>query len=211
MSSRRGGIEECIGGSAGARKILDLLGRLRRGEELTGAAKGARISRAELLRLLDAIEAELGKRLPRRPKTSRKRAPGTLARAVLYSDGGSRGNPGRAACAAVLCDESGEEIISRTEMLGTATNNVAEYRGVILALELARELAVPEVLVRMDSELVAKQLKGAYKVKHPALKPLHEQAKMLLSAFTRSRIEHIPRGENARADELVNTALDEGA
>ena len=100
-----------------------------------------------------------------------------------------------------MLDELGETI-------GVATNNVAEYRALLRGLERAQALGATEVEVVNDSELVAKQLTGAYKVKHPAMKPLYEQAIDALRAFDRWRIRSVPRAENARADELVNAALD---
>jgi len=94
------------------------------------------------------------------------------------------------------------------ERIGVATNNVAEYRAVLRGVERARALGAGEVELVNDSELVARQLSGAYKVKHPAMKPLYEQAIDALRAFDRWRIRSVPRAENARADELVNAALD---
>jgi ribonuclease HI len=190
------------------KKILKLLDRLRGGDTLVAAAGDADVTRKELDRLLDAIESELQARLPKKPKPPVKRKPGSLRHATLYSDGASRGNPGKAACSVVVYDEQGDEILARTEILGVATNNVAEYRGVLLGLQLARDLAVPSIDLRLDSELVVKQLQGLYKVKHPALQPLYEQARVLLSGFISVSIEHIPRKKNMRADELANAALD---
>jgi ribonuclease HI len=89
-----------------------------------------------------------------------------------------------------------------------ATNNVAEYRAVLRALERAGELEASEVEIIGDSELIARQLNGVYKVKHPAMKPLHEQARTALAGFGRWRIRTVPRAQNARADALVNAALD---
>ena len=94
------------------------------------------------------------------------------------------------------------------ERIGVATNNVAEYRAVLRGVERARALGAGEVELVNDSELVARQLSGAYKVKHPAMKPLYEQAIDALRAFDRWRVRSVPRAENARADELVNAALD---
>lgn len=96
----------------------------------------------------------------------------------------------------------------RSERIGEATNNVAEYRAVLLGLDRARRLGASEVEIIGDSELVARQLDGSYKVKHPAMKPLHQEAMTALSAFDRWSIRTVPRADNARADELVNEALD---
>ena len=123
-------------------------------------------------------------------------------------DGGSRGNPGPAAAAAVLSTPTGEVIDEAAELLGSATNNVAEYRAVMLGLRRARELGATEVELVNDSELIAKQMTGEYRVKHPAMRPLHLDAMALLRGFDRWSIRTVPRERNAHADELVNRALD---
>jgi ribonuclease HI len=123
-------------------------------------------------------------------------------------DGGARGNPGPAAAAAVISDQEGAILDEAAELVGTATNNVAEYRGLLLGLGRARELGATEVEVVGDSELVARQVDGTYKVKHPAMKPLHAQALEALRAFDSWSVRTVPRAENARADALVNEALD---
>ncbi len=127
---------------------------------------------------------------------------------VVHVDGGARGNPGPAAAAAVLSTPGGEVVDEAHETLGVATNNVAEYRGLLLGLRRARELGADEVDVVNDSELVAKQVNGLYKVKHPDMKPLHAEAKAALSGFARWSIRSVPRAQNAQADALVNQALD---
>ena len=129
---------------------------------------------------------------------------------VIHVDGGSRGNPGPAAAAAVLATPDGDVVDEASELLGITTNNVAEYRGVLLGLARAKALGASEVEVVNDSELVAKQINGLYKVKHPAMKPLYEQAtEALRREFgTRWKIRSVPRAQNARADALVNEALD---
>jgi ribonuclease HI len=129
-------------------------------------------------------------------------------RLVVHVDGGSRGNPGPAAAAAVLSTLDGEVVGEAMQTLGVATNNVAEYRGVILGLQRARELGATEVEVVNDSELVAKQINGAYKVKHAAMKPLHQEALAALRGFDAWSIRSVPRAQNAEADALVNQALD---
>jgi ribonuclease HI len=127
---------------------------------------------------------------------------------VIHVDGGARGNPGQAAGAAVITTPDGELLDEATELLGVATNNVAEYRGLLLGLERALELGASEVEVVNDSELVAKQLTGAYKVKHPDMRPLHAEALQALGRFERWSIRSVPRLQNAQADALVNEALD---
>jgi ribonuclease HI len=128
---------------------------------------------------------------------------------VLHVDGGARGNPGPAAIGVVVSDPGGIVVDELAERIGIATNNVAEYRAVIRALERASELGAAEVEIVGDSELVARQLTGAYKVKHPALRPLHEQALAALRRFETWDIRTVPRAQNAHADSLVNAALDE--
>jgi len=127
---------------------------------------------------------------------------------VVHVDGGARGNPGPAAGAAVISTPDGEVLASASRLLGVATNNVAEYRGLLLGLERALELGASEVEVVNDSELVAKQLTGAYKVKHPDMRPLHAEALQALARFERWSIRSVPRLQNAQADALVNEALD---
>lgn len=117
---------------------------------------------------------------------------------VVHVDGGARGNPGPAAAAAVLSTPDGEVVDEAHEALGVATNNVAEYRGLLLGLRRARELGADEVEVVNDSELVAKQVNGLYKVKHPDMKPLHAEAKAALSGFARWSIRSVPRAQNAQ-------------
>jgi len=127
---------------------------------------------------------------------------------VVHVDGGSRGNPGPAAIGVVISDPDGNVIDELAERIGVATNNVAEYRALLRAIERAKELDASEVQIVGDSELVARQLTGAYKVKHAAMKPLHAQAIAALRGFDRWGIRTVPRAENARADALVNAALD---
>jgi ribonuclease HI len=131
---------------------------------------------------------------------------------VVHVDGGARGNPGPAAAAAVVRSaDDGTVLDEATEVLGETTNNVAEYRGLLLGLARARALGATEVEVVNDSELIAKQVAGEYKVKHPAMKPLHAQALAALSAFDHWSVRSVPRAENADADALVNQALDAAA
>jgi ribonuclease HI len=131
-----------------------------------------------------------------------------LKRLVLHVDGGARGNPGPAAIGVVISDPDGETIEEFGERIGVATNNVAEYRAVLRGLERARALGATEVELIGDSELVARQLTGAYKVKHPTMKALHLEASRILSGFGSWKIQTVPRAANADADALVNHALD---
>jgi tryptophan 2,3-dioxygenase len=127
---------------------------------------------------------------------------------VVHVDGGARGNPGPAAAAAVVSAPDGRVLDESSVTLGHATNNVAEYRGLLLGLERAAALGASEVDVVNDSELIARQVDGSYKVKNADLRPLHEQAKEALARFARWSIRSVPRAENAAADALVNRALD---
>jgi tryptophan 2,3-dioxygenase/ribonuclease HI len=129
-------------------------------------------------------------------------------RLVVHVDGGARGNPGPAAAAAVVSTPSGETLDETAQAIGEATNNVAEYRGLLLGLERAHALGATEVEVVNDSELVAKQVNGDYKVKHPDMVPLHRAAKEALDGFQRWTVRSVPRAQNAAADALVNRALD---
>jgi ribonuclease HI len=130
-------------------------------------------------------------------------------RIVVHVDGGARGNPGPAAVAAVASSAEGETLAERKLYIGEATNNVAEYRALRLGLELARELGAEEVEIINDSELVARQIGGEYKVKHAGLKPLFSEAMRELRGFHKWAVRPVRREQNARADELVNEALDE--
>lgn len=133
-------------------------------------------------------------------------------RVTLYADGGARGNPGPAAGGAVLLGEDGRVLCERGEYLGTATNNVAEYTGLIVGLEEAKRLGTVTMLdVRMDSLLVVQQMRGIWKVKHPGLRPLAIRAGALLAEFPQRTIEHVPRDLNYLADGVVNRILDEAA
>ncbi len=128
--------------------------------------------------------------------------------ATLYADGGSRGNPGHAASGAVLVAIDGTVIREIGRYLGIATNNVAEWNALLDGLAGARELAIDSLAVRLDSELVVKQLTGEYRVKHPDLQPLYQRAKQLLRQFSHVDLRHVRRADNKLADALVNRVLD---
>ena len=127
---------------------------------------------------------------------------------VVHVDGGSRGNPGPAAAAAVLSTPDGDVVDEAARTLGTTTNNVAEYRGLLLGLERAAALGATEVEVINDSELIAHQVTGRYKVKHPDMKPLHAEALAALEAFESWSVKPVKRALNPDADALVNQCLD---
>lgn len=130
---------------------------------------------------------------------------------VIHVDGGSRGNPGPAAIAAVLSTPDGEVVADAKETIGIASNNVAEYKALLLGLARARELGASEVEVVNDSELVQKQINGQYKVKHPDMKPLYAQSLDALGEFDAWQVRSVPRAQNKDADALVNQALDAAA
>jgi ribonuclease HI len=135
-------------------------------------------------------------------------AKGAGGRLVVNVDGGARGNPGAAAIAAVVSSTDGEVIAERAETIGVATNNIAEYRALLLGIALAKELGAAEVRLIGDSELIVRQVEGRYKVKDAGLKPLHAQVREALASFAGWSIEHVRREQNAAADALVNQALD---
>jgi len=127
----------------------------------------------------------------------------------IHTDGASRGNPGEAGIGVVITDERGKTLKELKSYLGMTTNNVAEYRAVLLALEKAFELGAESVTLSLDSELVVRQITGEYKVREAHLKPLHRQVLDLLHLFSKYRVLHIPREENRRADQLANEAIDQ--
>ncbi len=137
------------------------------------------------------------------------KAPAAGGSIRVYSDGAARGNPGPAGAGAVLTDSAGNVIARLGRYLGRQTNNVAEYEGLLLGLKHARELGYREVEVRADSQLLIRQLKGEYAVRHAGLKPLHAEALRVLRSFDRFDLRHVPREENALADEMSNRAIDE--
>lgn len=126
---------------------------------------------------------------------------------IIYTDGGARGNPGPAAFAYVI-ERPGQRPIEEKGYLGETTNNVAEYTGLVRALEHAANLGARRVQVRSDSELMVKQMNGEYRVKHPGLIPLYQQAEELRRRFDRVSFSHVRREHNKQADRLCNEALD---
>lgn len=134
-----------------------------------------------------------------------------MTRVVVQADGGSRGNPGPAGYGAVVFDESGRVLAERAASVGRATNNVAEYSGLIAGLEAALDLRADRVDVQMDSKLVIEQMSGRWKVKHPDMKPLAGRAAELVGRFTEVTFTWIPRERNSHADRLANEAMDQAA
>ena len=132
-------------------------------------------------------------------------------RVAVEADGGSRGNPGPAGYGAVVLDTNGGVLLERYASLGTTTNNVAEYSGLIAGLEAAAELGADQVAVRMDSKLVIEQMSGRWQIKNPGLRPLAAQAATLVGRFASVTFDWIPRDRNKLADALANRAMDEAA
>lgn len=126
---------------------------------------------------------------------------------ILHADGAARGNPGPAGAGAVLLDADGRVVAELRRALGVATNNRAEYEAVVMGLEEARRRGVADLVVRLDSELIVRQLTGRYRIKSAALRPLAQRALRLLGELG-ARIEHVPRDRNAHADRLANEAID---
>jgi ribonuclease HI len=131
------------------------------------------------------------------------------APAIIYADGGARGNPGPAGAGAVIM-QNGKITARISKFLGVQTNNVAEYTALILALKKAHQLGLSGIEVRLDSELIVKQMQGKYKVKNAGLKPLFVEVVNLSKKFTSFHITHVPREENSMADSLANEAMDAG-
>ena len=131
-----------------------------------------------------------------------------IKRAIIYADGASRGNPGPAAIGAVIKDEKGYPHARISQRIGTTTNNQAEYRAIIAALEEAIRLGAKHVVVNSDSQLAVRQVNGRYRVKDVALKPLFQRVKVLQGRLESFTITHVPRQQNTEADNLTNAALD---
>lgn len=182
-------------------------------ERLAGRADASEAERAVLLEAAArfreqgrrAVRGEGGRGAGTEPRVRG----GAGARAILWTDGAARGNPGPAGIGAVLETAEGRRLAEHSEYIGTATNNVAEYRALVAGLERAREAGVRELEVRADSELMIRQLNGAYRVKNAALRPLYERARELLAGFAAWQARHVPRGQNTEADRLANLGIDE--
>ncbi len=134
----------------------------------------------------------------------------SLEELILHADGGARGNPGPAGAGAVLSTPGGRVLARLHRYLGRTTNNVAEYQALLMGLDQALALGARRLEVRLDSELVVKQLQGAYRVKSPHLKPLYHQVRERLRRFEHVHIIHVRRQDNQEADRLANLAMDQG-
>ncbi|HEY0316895.1 MAG TPA: ribonuclease HI family protein [Solirubrobacterales bacterium] len=131
-----------------------------------------------------------------------------MGKVTVNVDGGARGNPGPAAIGVVVRDEEGEMLEERGERIGRATNNVAEYRALLLGIELAAQHGAGELELIGDSELIVRQVEGRYKVKDATMRELHTEVKRALAGFDNWTIRHVRRENNAEADRLVNEVLD---
>ena len=147
---------------------------------------------------------------PSRPVAEAAPKPkGQSGRCRLFTDGASRGNPGVAGAGAVLFAENGEEIAIKSVYLGKCTNNVAEYKALIIGLQEALRHRCTTLALALDSELVVRQIQGRYKVKNEFLLPLFNEARALLARLGHWSISHVPRADNARADQLANQGIDQ--
>ena len=126
----------------------------------------------------------------------------------LFTDGASRGNPGQAGAGAVLLDAEGRELAARSLYLGECTNNIAEYRALLLGLQIALEQGCTQLDIRLDSELIVRQLQGRYQVKNAGLKPLFQEVNKLLARLESWTVAHVLREQNRRADQLANQGVD---
>jgi len=178
------------------KRLITLLQSLRAGASLEEAREQSGLSRSDLEELFDETLALL---------RGSGRNPLHL---VAYCDGASRGNPGQAAAAAIICDRDGTVLHRTSRLLGVATNNVAEYEAVLLALERAAQLRAESLVLKVDSELVANQLRGTYRVKNAHLQNLYRRARHLMGRFREVRVELVSRNENREADRMANKALD---
>jgi len=132
-----------------------------------------------------------------------------ISEVVLFTDGASRGNPGLAGAGVYITDTGGKKLVEKSLFLGKTTNNVAEYRALIIGLEEVIKINPSHVTVKMDSELIVKQLNGEYRVRNPGLLPLYRDAVERIEQINGIRVQHIPRNENREADRLANKAIDE--
>jgi len=187
--------------------------KVRKASEVEKVARQAQEELDESMNL-SKVERERRK-AERAAQAERERAEAVLqqesrpSRTRLFTDGAARGNPGPAGAGAVIVNTDGHIVAKVGKFLGDATNNVAEYMGLILGLKRAKAMGIKELDVLADSELLVKQLSGEYSVKAEHLKPLHLEAETLLKGFAEVSVRHIPREENEAADAMSNRAIDE--
>jgi ribonuclease HI len=179
-------------------------------DSLDSACAALGIEKDDARRLLRGAAKQLGAATDAGPKhTVHTTSPGQIRRVRVSSDGAARGNPGPAGAGAVVMDDKGHVLAKLGRFLGRQTNNVAEYEGLLLGLRRARAMGAREVEVRADSQLLIRQLQGSYAVKNEVLRRLHAEALALLRAFDKYELTHVPREENALADEMSNRAINE--
>lgn len=158
--------------------------------------------------LLDHPTTGTNARAEKSTSNQPKPAKALPGRYLLFTDGASRGNPGEAGAGAVVLDQDGNDLIHFSRYLGTCTNNVAEYNALLLGLEQAALLGCTQLDIRLDSELIVRQIQGRYKVKNETLKPLYQEVVKRLASLSNWTISHVPRAQNRQADELANIAID---
>ncbi|MFL5309705.1 MAG: ribonuclease HI family protein [Myxococcales bacterium] len=178
-------------------------------DSLDAACAALGIDKEQARRLLRGAAQQLAAAEPKPKPSARVTSPGEARRVRVFTDGAARGNPGPSGAGAVILDEEGHVLARLGRFLGKHTNNVAEYQGLLLGLRRARQMGAREVEVRADSQLLVRQLQGKYAVKNEVLKRLHEEALALLRSFEHYELVHIPREQNALADEMSNRAIDE--
>jgi ribonuclease HI len=200
---------------AAAEKVAPASSKGLRVRKVSEAEKAARQSAEELDSAMNESKVERERRRAQRAAEAEKTreeerlAEERIPRTRLYTDGAARGNPGPAGAGAVIVSPEGHIVAKVGKFLGDNTNNYAEYMGLILGLKRAKAMGIKELQVLADSELLVKQLNGEYQVKAANLKPLHDEARALLGAFPSIEVRHIPRDQNAAADEMSNRAIDE--
>jgi ribonuclease HI len=216
--------------------LLDLLRALARSDDLRSLARECGLSVRELRRRLNHWSREMETEVQKEERvedpppaagTSRMQDPEVswpeltpaddLQQSPLprkgsrvlevWTDGASKGNPGPAGIGIVFRQQGGEALCAHREAIGRATNNVAEYQAVLRALEFCRRWGIARLHLYLDSELIVRQLTGAYRVKSPGLRPLYQQVAYLARGFQEFRVRHVPRSRNAHADHLANLAL----
>jgi ribonuclease HI len=175
--------------------------------ELAQTVGAGKVGGAEAGGAKAGAKRAVGAKKAARVASGRRAASGKTLSVIAYSDGASIGNPGEAGCGALLVDEAGEVLLEDYKYLGRATNNVAEYEGAILALELALKLGVGKVELRVDSDLLANQITGRYKVKSRNLAGLYESLKKMTKLFDDFSVTRIGREKNKQADRLANLAV----
>ncbi len=182
----------------------------------TEVERAARTSAEELDAAMNESKVEREQKKRQRSAAAERERAEVVEKAVarpprvcLFTDGAARGNPGPAGAGAVIISPAGHIMAKLGKFLGESTNNVAEYTGLILGLKRAKAMGIKELDVFSDSELLVRQLAGDYAVKADHLKPLHDEAQALLKAFSEVHVAHIPREQNAQADEMSNRAIDE--